>query len=362
MRLDGIRQATHDDYFQSIRGLCIICVVLIHCATGITWKNHTTLNFNYDYWLVLRQFINFPIAIFIFLSAYFINIEQASKKPLLFLSNRLQRLLIPYLIWSIFYFTINAISNGTLPKINDVLLDVLTGRAAGPFYFIIVLVQLTLIAPLIVHNISKKWFNVMCCIITPLYLILIYIFNFKTKQQMPYYETFIFPWFLFYFAGLYIKINNFVINKGLTSYNGIMVPILFLAFSLSASIFEGYALMSLGLSESFAVSQIKISSFLYSLAVINMFFTIRQYSSVPITKSLISIGNISYGIFYLHIFALMLVYKIQAYISFYIPYINLLLPIKQLVQLSLTIILCIFIIEIIRKTLGYKKASYLLGT
>ena len=70
---------TKDAYWQYIRGICIICVILIHCKTGIEYKNDILGSWNFDYWIVMRQLINFPVAIFIFLAGYFTNIK-ASKK------------------------------------------------------------------------------------------------------------------------------------------------------------------------------------------------------------------------------------------------------------------------------------------
>jgi peptidoglycan/LPS O-acetylase OafA/YrhL len=127
--------------------------------------------------------------------------------------------------------------------------------------------------------------------------------------------------------------------------------------ALLASIFECYIFLSLGLPESFASSQIKISSFLYSLAILNLHFVIRKYSVLPLHKGLVYMGDYSYGIFYIHIFILMIVYKI----TFYIPYIQNVLPINQLVQLTLSIILSVFFINIIKKIFGDKAANNLLG-
>ena len=58
-------------YWQIVRGICILAVIMIHCPTG---RSHT--NLDYTVWIVLRQFINFPVAIFIFLAGYFMTPEK----------------------------------------------------------------------------------------------------------------------------------------------------------------------------------------------------------------------------------------------------------------------------------------------
>lgn len=70
---------TKNVYWQYVRAICIICVVLIHCKTGIGYKDSGSESWNFHYWLIMRQFINFPVAIFVFLSGYFINIKTFSK-------------------------------------------------------------------------------------------------------------------------------------------------------------------------------------------------------------------------------------------------------------------------------------------
>lgn len=77
-----------DPYWQYVRGVCIICVVLIHCKNGIEYGGNDISAWNFNYWLILRQLINFPVAIFIFLSGYFTNIERFSKLNMPYISNR----------------------------------------------------------------------------------------------------------------------------------------------------------------------------------------------------------------------------------------------------------------------------------
>ena len=56
-------------FWEGVRGICILAVILIH----------STMNFNYiapdeEYvinWIVLRKVIDFPVAVFIFLSGLF---------------------------------------------------------------------------------------------------------------------------------------------------------------------------------------------------------------------------------------------------------------------------------------------------
>ncbi|MDU5440488.1 MAG: hypothetical protein E6109_14220 [Ruminococcus sp.] len=70
-------------YWQSIRGICILAVIMIHCPTGQEYSLGT-----YNTWIILRQIINFPVAIFIFLAGYFVNTEKIEESSKRYLMNR----------------------------------------------------------------------------------------------------------------------------------------------------------------------------------------------------------------------------------------------------------------------------------
>lgn len=60
-----------NQYWQVVRAICILAVVMIHCPTPTNDINA---------WLIIRQFINFPVAVFIFLSGYFVNPDKVNIK------------------------------------------------------------------------------------------------------------------------------------------------------------------------------------------------------------------------------------------------------------------------------------------
>ena len=46
-----------DQFWQAVRGVCIICVVLIHCKNGLGYQSSAEQGYFFDYWLVMRQLI-----------------------------------------------------------------------------------------------------------------------------------------------------------------------------------------------------------------------------------------------------------------------------------------------------------------
>lgn len=63
------------EYWQSIRGVCILAVVLIHSLGGFDYSVGYIPEF-----ITLRQIINFAVATFVFMSGYFVPVEKIRDK------------------------------------------------------------------------------------------------------------------------------------------------------------------------------------------------------------------------------------------------------------------------------------------
>ena len=79
---------TKDRYLQAVRGAAICAVVLIHCLPQC------------DASMVIRPFLNWGVAAFLFLSGYLTSEEKLKRGVL---SGRLKKTLVPYVLWSIAY-------------------------------------------------------------------------------------------------------------------------------------------------------------------------------------------------------------------------------------------------------------------
>lgn len=130
------------DKFQILRAIAIIMVVLIHTVSSK------------DY-LMLRQVFNFAVPMFIFLSGYFYNEMKFKTLKHKYLLQKVFRIIIPYLFYSVIFLMVLLIANKI--TINDFILKIVTGGAIGPYYFIIVMLQLIAFSPLMTYLNSKSW-------------------------------------------------------------------------------------------------------------------------------------------------------------------------------------------------------------
>lgn len=304
----SIHENTKRAYWQSIRGVCIMAVVLIHSLGGFDYSVDHNTEF-----VVLRQIINFAVATFVFMAGYFVNIIKITDEKFNYknwLICRGGRLCIPYIIWSTLY------SGMTLFKqihkgleINGIgfVYRFIVGKSAAPFYYIVVLIQLTIITPWLVRVAKRNTaLSKALYLVTPAYLIYIYTWNLITGTPPRLYETPFMAWFGFYYMGIRVRCGQKLECNGIVVIGAILV-----------SCAEALVLRKLGMNLSFYTSQITVGSFLYSIAVVGWFL---KKSEITYWKSkfLSRIGDCSYGIFYIHMMVLMVVSKFIDYDSWYV--------------------------------------------
>jgi len=325
--------------FQEIRGVCIIAVIFIHLPSAIENTN------SFDYWLSFRKIVEFPVAVFIFISGYFLNIDK-EKGLCYFYKKKFLRLAIPYFLWTILYSLLFLGENADW-SVGRILDIVLFGGASGHLYFISILLQLIVISPVIVYafDYKKKLLQIILLSITPLYLVFIYMSNiyygysiFTPYKSLP-------AWILFYILGIAYRRQYFSFRA---SHSLIFLLVL---ISLIIAIAESHLLIYMGCSPGFASSQVTIGSFVFAIAVIAL---LLNKSEDSYNRFLVKAGNYSFGIYLIHIFFLMLMYRIIP-TSADLPY----FIINQIVYALLTFVLSYFTVLLVNKYMGHKIVRYI---
>ena len=282
-----------DLFWQEARGLCIVAVIMAHLPIGE--------GENVSYWLSFRQIINFPVACFLFISGFFSKstysdiFENGGK--------RLQKLVIPYLFWSVAYTAIFSIASlwthTEYFSWHRVVINLFLGQAASPLYFIIVLIQLTLITP-VIHSIVKSQnalLKVLCLLITPIYLLILYSYQIIHAAELPYYAVAFPAWFSFYYMGVYIKYHGLIDIKSIYLTMGIL-------FAIILSLFESNLIYNNLHLAGFASSQIKCSSFIYAAILCICFYKLSCNDKQHKPTFLSRLGDYSYSVYYIHLLIL----------------------------------------------------------
>ncbi|NMC27484.1 MAG: hypothetical protein GYA42_04980, partial [Syntrophomonadaceae bacterium] len=199
------------------------------------------------------------------------------------------------------------------------------------------------------------YLNLVCLIITPGYLLWLYLYCFENNHHFPLYITLFPAWLIFYYAGL--KLRSFKMEaRPKSSGSDLFNAGLLAAAALLLSCIECYYLLAVGQCTVLAVSQVKVSSFLYAAAVIHYFFVIRRYNpgAPPL---LVKLGDYSFGIFFIHPFFLIVIDKV---LSWFPLFCRCLIGI-HLIQLAGALFLSYYAVVIARRILGERLASRWLG-
>lgn len=159
-------------YFQFLRGILIICVVFIH-----TMYKNTNPSINYIN-IGLRCLVNFCVAIFVFISAYFV--KKIGENPKEYIFSRFKRLIIPLLIWNLLYFIFEIVTGTDIIRS---IKNFAIFNSAAQLYYVIVLFQLVVLTPLIL----------------------------KYEVNIPLYQYWFFGWLIYYLIGL-DKRNKKIMN------------------------------------------------------------------------------------------------------------------------------------------------------
>lgn len=175
--------------------------------------------------ILIRPFLNFSVALFIFLSGYLTNFSQGIPIKE-FYKKRLIRVGVPYIIWSIIY-TI-AYSN-----YDNFIKNIMTGQACGIYYYILVYIQLTLLTPLSYKLVNSKY-KILGFLITPIINTGYYLYIYYTNKEIPYPwngNNFII-WYIYFYLGMFLQ--------EIKSRKTIKIKKIYLVLGLIIQLLEGY--------------------------------------------------------------------------------------------------------------------------
>ena len=179
---------------QIIRGLAIIAVVCIHnTPSGIAQ-------------VLLRPFLNFSVAVFLFISGMLSNAQKWSPV------HRIKKVIIPYIIWTAIY-TILFWHKSILKTPLIYIENLLTGNAAAIMYYIFVYCEFALLIPLI-DLLAKSRYKYLGFAFAPLEIVLVRILPMLVGYQLNQYVSTIVQvsclgWFTYFYLG-YLIGNNYL--------------------------------------------------------------------------------------------------------------------------------------------------------
>lgn len=283
-----------DTYFDFIKGIAIIFVVLIH-VFGCLYE-YESINF---FILIVRNILNCAVPIFCFTSAYFISQKDFSiKHNRRKVFNQIIRVYVPYCFCSLPYFILDIKNN------HNIVFSIIKYITCyyNIYYFVILIIQFYILY----SSFGKKlFFKEKLLFIINLLVVLILTYYLDSKFSLPL-VLFAGPvvcWCIFFSQGT--KQSDSVKRHNLFVYIGLCILTLFL------SVGETYFLIDR--NKSLVGVGIKPSSILFSFFVMGLLFSCglreKYISKNGVVKLFEIVGRYSYGIYLTHFYLILIANK-----------------------------------------------------
>lgn len=281
-------------YFDFLRGVAILMVIGIHSYYVVPFDSLGNMLRN-----SMREMINCAVPLFLAISGYFIGKKQINTiyDYYAFIKKQVPRVYIPLLLWSTPSVILWILSGKIW------LLAILQGMicaAFGPYYFILLIIQLYFLHPLIVRAVNCRMGGAILVMINILAFIP---FNIVlTKYELPFVflvSPFIY-WITFYYIGVYFSQNS-------RDYS-VHMPFYLIVVGAIAQLFFCYYAKAQDLNSSgeiFIGYLHSLSAWSYGLGVILLLFNNkleRTYNKHAEKLQLIrKIGVYAFGIYLFHV-------------------------------------------------------------
>lgn len=271
-------------FFDVVKGIAIIAVVLIH--TLLLYKLTDKGNVTFIY--MVNNIIRFAVPFFLIISGILLNPKNVENKNKIFrfYIKKIISIVIPYLILTLI------ISLYSKSDIKEFFYYAFTGKALGPYYYVVVLMQLYMLYPILVTVRKKNWILPAAFIIS----VVTYLFEFTWHI---YDVTLCLPYLYFFVYGIVNR--EYYLN---TNYKRKDVRILL-------AVIIGYLIFSFIWTDYYYNT-----AYLYGITLWNLFFIYKDIlKNFWVTKWIAGIGRISLWIYLIHFPIVLVAYRLFSTIS-----------------------------------------------
>jgi peptidoglycan/LPS O-acetylase OafA/YrhL len=286
-----------------IRAFAIIAVVIIHCTANASLLPVGTVT--QALFFTINRLSHFTVPVFIWISGVvlFYNYYDHWNKQaaLAFTYKRIKRLLMPYLLWSLFYYFYNQFMfHGKIGFDGlSVLKLLLSGNASYHLYYIVIIVQFYLLCPILMSLMTNyRFIRINLIPLAFLFQAAVYSYS-HWVQPIPYYSS-LFPGYSVMFAfGAWSGIYYQSLIKWLDAHRSWIIAF----FGIAGICYTAmYVLDQYGMA-SFENTWYELVLLLFCAAAGPSFLQIGKVmlaQSPQVSTILLSLGAASFGIYLAH--------------------------------------------------------------
>jgi surface polysaccharide O-acyltransferase-like enzyme len=304
-----------------LNGLAISAVILFHAEgwgfTALFSWSHRYLPAGADpaaqastaaYYLfrLIEQLVVFTIPAFLFVSGFFVAFSAGRSQAADWrgVLSRARHLAIPYLVWTAVYWAAGWLE-GSRPGPAVYAWRLLTGSTHGSYYFVPLLIQLYLLAPIIVTLARRNWKALL--IVTGLLQIVVHAVHYPdllgldwpaAQAVMSLVPKWFFPARLFWFSfGVVAGFQLPALKQALARTRWLALAAL--ALLLVVGVAEWEAVVQLRQDPSLPMRETVVDA-LYAFAGVWVFLAFSQGRLPALADTLSNLGARSYGIYLVH--------------------------------------------------------------
>ena len=291
-------------WWDGCKGLAVIAVVIIH-AVGDA-HGFAEFGSNWLFGVFTRLAMCFAVPLFLALAGYFaVSVQDMPAGR--WIIHRLTRIVPPYLVWST--ITIALFHPEHLDDPAQLLLEYATGNGLYIGYFVIVLVQFTIVTPWLYRLESRRAHLAILVVMTGMGMAYAYgvkfLFPDLSLAHDPGFSLPLFAWSPYYHFG--IMARKFGLGTGFDSRTHIP--------ALTAALFVAYVLSvaeSLVLSHwaggALALVQTRLGNLVYASVMVFLLFQIGNTApTAQMPSPLIWLGRRSYAFYLTHLPILLMI-------------------------------------------------------
>lgn len=242
----------------------------------------------------VRQLLNCAVPLFLAISGYFIAKKDLStaKSRVHFWSRQIPAVYIPCIVFSLGWFAMDLSEHGTLNILTRLLALAICGYSI--YYFIALIIQLYVVTPWLLR-VNKSGGVIFCAILSGISIsVVTYMLQIEGKAlPLIVYAGPFALWIIFYMFGIWFSAHS----RNYSLWPAWIVTVIgFVSSVIESKYYLPVHGSGLG---------IKLSSFIFSAGVIILLFSEsaeKLFRKNYISRGVIYIGEISFGIYLLHIY------------------------------------------------------------
>lgn len=328
--------------FDSLRGLAIIGVILIHVTGSYISKSNVSI--------IINQLSRFAVPSFLIISGWGLTIKkEATMNYFSYIGGKFKKILPLYFVWSLIFFLINAYLGTFKLDLIQFLYKFIFGTIEYHLYYIPLALFFFIVYP-IMYKILKSRYGLVSVLIVTLisqYLGLIQIVPKLFVSQN------IFNWIFYFSFGIWLafdfdsKRTYLIQHKKMLS---IMLILSVLCVFVSHQVL--FSIVSNTVKLSISTTSMRGSVIFYSVIIVSMFISLDIRNIF-----LENFGRHSYGIYLCHPLFLMIILKIEKVLNVNVSYLSLVVInfIFVIVSSYTLCKLCMYIFQFFSKGETFRK-------